>query len=262
MRRMPITEDSYGAVLSDGHGGPVARFTWRDEGGERVALKFRAGPSVAADRAARLAVRELAGLRIKSNDEEAARALIGAGCTLVRAATDMHRGFDEPIPAASPAGGWTIVPHDWDDDLAVALAAAYARPDHPDRADGIDRVSRLRSLTEGKNGLIVLPGATGRLKDPGGRSMGQVFTVGPVPWGSAPTAWVLDLSVGPDGQGRGFGAALLAYAMSGIRQAGLTVVGLTVTDGNPARRLYDRMGFRPVLRHFEVRAPQAPADTV
>jgi GNAT superfamily N-acetyltransferase len=174
----------------------------------------------------------------------------------------MHRGFDEPIPAVSPADGWTIVPHDWDDDLTTALAAAYARRDHPDRADGIDRVSRLRSLTEGENGLIVLPGATGRLKDPGGRSAGQVFTVGPVPWGSAPTAWVLDLSVSPDGQGRGFGAALLAYAMSGTRQAGLTVVGLTVTDGNPARRLYDRMGFRPVLRHFEVRAPQAPADAL
>jgi ribosomal protein S18 acetylase RimI-like enzyme len=75
-------------------------------------------------------------------------------------------------------------------------------------------------------------------------------------------SWVLDLAVAPGGQGRGFGAALLAYAMRGTRQAGLTIVGLTVTDGNPARRLYDRMGFRPVLRHFEVRAPQSPAGTL
>jgi hypothetical protein len=44
--------------------------------------------------------------------------------------------------------------------------------------------------------------------------------------------------------------------MRGTRAAGLTTVGLTVTDGNPARRLYDRMGFRPVLRHFEVRVPR------
>jgi mycothiol synthase len=258
VRRMPISEDADGAVLSDGHGVPLARFGWRDEGGEQVALMFRPSSGVPADRAARAGVRELAGHRIKSNDEEAARALIGAGCTLVRAATDMQRGFDEPIPEAPVADGWSIVPHDWDDDLAVALNAAYG-PDHPDQGD---RPTRLRSLTEGEKALTVLPGATARLKDPGGRSMGEVFTVGPVPWGSVPMSWVLDLAVGPGGQGRGFGAALLAYAMSGTRQAGLAIVGLTVTDGNPARRLYDRMGFRPVRRHFEVRAPQSPAGTL
>jgi mycothiol synthase len=252
---MPISEDSGGVLLSDGRGVPVARFQWRVEDDERVARLFQPSPGTPADRAARLGVRELAGCRIKTNDEEAARALIGAGCTLVRAATDMHRGLHEPIPDPPLADGWTITPHDWDDDLAVALAAAYG-PDHPDRSD---RVSRLRSLTEGEQGLVVLPGATARLKGPDGRSMGQVFTVGPVPWSGAPMSWVLDLAVTPGGQGRGFGAALLAYAMSGTRQAGLTAVGLTVTDGNPARRLYDRMGFRPVVRYFEVRAPRPGA---
>jgi mycothiol synthase len=255
---MPITEDFDGVLLSDRHGVPVARLQWRDEGGERIARAFQPSPGTPADRAARLGVAELAGCRIKTNDEEAARALIGAGCTLVRAATDMHRGFEEPIPASPPAGGWTIVPHDWDDDLAAALDAAYG-PDHPDRSD---RVGRLRSLTEGERGLAVLPGATARLQDPGGRSAGQVFTVGPVPWSSEPMSWVLDLAVGPGGQRRGFGAALLAYAIRGTQQAGLTAVGLTVSDGNPARRLYDRMGFRPVLRYFEVRAPQSPPGTL
>jgi mycothiol synthase len=248
---MPITEGADGLLLTDGRGAPVARFQSSHEDGERVVRHLRPSPGVSADRAAALAVDELGGSRFKSTDEEIARALVGAGCTLVRAATDMHRDREQPIPPVPMAAGWQLVPHAWnDDDLVVALQAAYG-PDHP------DRVSRLRSLTEGERGLIVLPGACARLKDPGGRSMGEVFTVGPVPWGSVPASWVLDLAVSPGGQGRGFGAALLAYAIRGTRDAGLTTVGLTVTDGNPARRLYDRMGFRPVLRHFEVRAPES-----
>jgi GNAT superfamily N-acetyltransferase len=167
----------------------------------------------------------------------------------------MHRDLGEPIPATPVSEGWALISHGWDDDLAAALWAAYG-PDHPDRGD---RVGRLRGLTEGEGALAVLPGATARLRGPDGRSVGQVFTVGPVPWGSAPMSWVLDLAVAPGGQGRGLGAALLAYAMRGTRDAGLTAVGLSVTDGNPARRLYDRMGFRPALRHFEVRAPRSPA---
>jgi ribosomal protein S18 acetylase RimI-like enzyme len=66
---------------------------------------------------------------------------------------------------------------------------------------------------------------------------------------------VLDLAIAPPAQGRGFGAALLVHAMIGTRDAGLPTLGLTVTDGNPARRLYDRMGFRPVLRTFTMRLP-------
>jgi ribosomal protein S18 acetylase RimI-like enzyme len=255
---MPITDEAGEAVLRDGHGVPVARFEWSDEGGERFVRRFRAEPGIAADRAARLGVLELAGLRFKTTDEETARALIGAGCTLVRAATDMERFVEGSIPDAPLADGWALVPHQWDDDLAAALWAAYG-PDHPDRSD---RVGRLRGLTEGEGALAVLPGATARLRGPDWRSAGQVFTVGPVPWAVAPTAWVLDLAVNPGGQGRGFGAALLAYAIRGTRNAGLTTVGLSVTDGNPARRLYDRMGFRPVLRHFEVRAPRSPAGTL
>jgi mycothiol synthase len=255
---MPISGDLDDALLSDGRGVPVARFQWSDEAGERLVRRFRPSPGTSPDQAARLGVRELAGFRFKTTDEETARALVGAGCTLVRAATDMHRDVAEPIPATPLAEGWALVPHEWDDDLAAALWAAYG-PDHPDRSD---RVRRLRGLTEGADALVVLPGATARLCGPDRRSAGQVFTVGPVPWAAVPTSWVLDLAVSPGGQGRGSGAALLAYAIRGTRDAGLTTVGLSVTDGNPARRLYDRMGFRPALRHFEVRAPRSPADTL
>lgn len=251
---MPTVEGSEDTLLRDGHGVPVASFRWRDEDGEQVAGRLRPAPGASPDRAARQAVRDLAGRRLTTPEEEVARALIGAGCTLLRAATDMQRDLLEPIPVAPPAPGWALIPHDWDDDLARALTAAYG-PDHPDRDD---RVGRLRGLIEGDRGLVLLPGASARVRGPDGRSAGQVFTVGPVPWGSTPMSWVLDLAVAPAAQGRGLGAALLAYAMRGTLDAGLATAGLTVTDGNPARRLYDRMGFRPFQRHFAVRAPQSP----
>jgi GNAT superfamily N-acetyltransferase len=251
---MPTADGPEGTLLTDQRGVALATFRWRDEDGERVVGRLRPNPGVSADRAARQAVRDLAGCRLTTPEEDVARALIGAGCTLLRAATDLQRDLREPIPRTPPAAGWALIPHDWDDDLAEALTAAYG-PDHPDRGD---RVDRLRGLLDSDRGLVLLAGASARLRGPDGRSAGQVFTVGPVPWGSTPMSWVLDLAVAPVAQGRGLGAALLAYAMRGTLDAGLTTVGLTVTDGNPARRLYDRMGFRPTQRHFAVRTPATP----
>jgi mycothiol synthase len=249
---MPTADGPEGTLLSDQSGVPVATFRRRTEDGEETAGRFLPTPGTSPDRAARQAVRELPGRRLTTHDEEVARALAGAGCTLLRAATDMQRDLTEPIPVRPPVAGWSLIEHDWDDDLAAALAAAYG-PDHPDSGD---RVGRLRGLVTSERGLVFLPGASARLRGPDGRSAGQVFTVGPVPWGSTPMSWVLDLAVVPGAQGQGFGAALLAYAMRGTLDAGLATAGLTVTDGNPARRLYDRMGFRPALRHFALRAPQ------
>jgi mycothiol synthase len=252
---MPTAEGPEGTLLSDGHGVPLATFRRRDEDGEQVIGRLLPNPGISPDRVARQAVRDLAGYRLTTPEEDMARALIGAGCTLLRAATDLQRDLREPIPVTPPAAGWALIPHDWDDDLAEALTAAYG-PEHPDRGD---RVGRLRELLASDRGLVLLPGASARLRGPDGRSAGQVFTVGPVPWGSTPMSWVLDLAIAPAAQGRGLGAALLAYAMRGTLDAGLTTAGLTVTDGNPARRLYDRMGFRPTQRHFAVRAPLSPA---
>ena len=240
--------------MCDSGGIPLARYRWRDDVGERVVAGFRPLPGISAHRIAVQVVRDLPGRRVTMMDEELARALAGVGCTLVRAATDLRRDLAE-LPATPPAAaGWTLAGHGWDDDLTGALRAAYPLG-HPDHGD---RVPRLQALLGGKQALPLLPVASGRLRDPGGRSAGHVLTVGPVPWGDRPCAWVLDLAVAPRAQGRGFGAAMLIHAMGGTRDAGLPALGLTVTDGNPARRLYDRMGFRPSLRTFTMRVPETP----
>jgi ribosomal protein S18 acetylase RimI-like enzyme len=45
----------------------------------------------------------------------------------------------------------------------------------------------------------------------------------------------------------GTGRALLERALQRAAAAGLPALGLAVTDGNPAARLYEAVGFRRVL---------------
>jgi ribosomal protein S18 acetylase RimI-like enzyme len=57
---------------------------------------------------------------------------------------------------------------------------------------------------------------------------------------------VRELHVDPGHRGRGIGGALLDYAEAEARKAGYTQMALTTTTVNPARRLYERHGFRVV----------------
>jgi ribosomal protein S18 acetylase RimI-like enzyme len=58
--------------------------------------------------------------------------------------------------------------------------------------------------------------------------------------------FVLQVAVRRDHQGRGLGTELLRDAASAFRDAGLSRVALGVTLANPARHLYERLGFRIV----------------
>jgi ribosomal protein S18 acetylase RimI-like enzyme len=56
---------------------------------------------------------------------------------------------------------------------------------------------------------------------------------------------VVGMYVAPECTGKGFGEALVAALLHDARVSGLGLLVLTVTEGNdPARRLYERMGFR------------------
>lgn len=58
---------------------------------------------------------------------------------------------------------------------------------------------------------------------------------------------ILDLALLPEARGRGVGTRLLLALVDEGQRAGV-VVRLHVEDGNPARRLYDRLGFTPAGR--------------
>jgi ribosomal protein S18 acetylase RimI-like enzyme len=56
--------------------------------------------------------------------------------------------------------------------------------------------------------------------------------------------YIEQLSVGAAARGKGIGKLLLQWAEKTAREKNSTVLTLSVLKGNPARRLYERFGFR------------------
>ncbi|MET8161728.1 GNAT family N-acetyltransferase [Sphaerisporangium sp. NPDC005289] len=254
----PDIEDPADSLLSADDGTVLARLRIRDDDGERVAGQVRPLPRAALNHVATQARRDLAGLRLDTPDDGLADALVATGLKLRRAATDMrHDLVDIPAPVALPTG-WSLGVPGWDDDLAEGLAAAYG-PDHPDGAWQTRDTEQIRAMFDDGQPVSPLLPASARLVGPDGRSTGHVLCAGPVPWTDDVCAWVLNLALAPRAQGRGLGQALLTHALHGAREAGLPAVGLSVADGNPARRMYDNAGFQPLTRVLSVLLPP-PSD--
>jgi ribosomal protein S18 acetylase RimI-like enzyme len=74
----------------------------------------------------------------------------------------------------------------------------------------------------------------------------------PVPYGGP---WVHDVWRVPGESAPGTGAALIAQAMRLLDEDGLTTLGLAVSEGNPARRVYDRLGFIQQFEAWTFRIP-------
>jgi ribosomal protein S18 acetylase RimI-like enzyme len=69
---------------------------------------------------------------------------------------------------------------------------------------------------------------------------------------------VCQVSVAPEAQGRGLGAALVTAALRAFSEQGLEAATLSVTVGNDrAHRLYELLGFR-VQRAFAAHAWARP----
>ena len=76
--------------------------------------------------------------------------------------------------------------------------------------------------------------------------------------GSAPLGgpWVTDVCRAPDHRYAGLGRAMLMRLMRLLRDDGETALSLAVTEGNPARGLYESIGFTVVVTTRKVRIPQ------
>ncbi|REF98533.1 acetyltransferase (GNAT) family protein [Asanoa ferruginea] len=243
----PDDLDPAHSLLCGDDGTVLARLILRHDAAEAV----RPAAGVPVGKVADQVRRDLAGLTLETSDDGLVAAL---GLPLSRAATELRHDLAElPAPVALP-DGWSLAEGGWDDDLASALAAAYA-PGHPDGGWTENDTGQVRAMFDKGDPVPPLSPASARLVGPDGRSAGHVLCAGPVPWTDYRCAWVLNLGVGPQAQGRGFGWALLVHALRGSHAAGLPALALAVTDGNPARRLYDRAGFQPVARVLTVPLP-------
>jgi GNAT superfamily N-acetyltransferase len=167
-----------------------------------------------------------------AGDAALGTALIAAGARPIRHAHVYTHDLRD-LPGAGegePLGDRTA------DDLAPAFAAAFG-PDHPD--GDRDPHASLHHLTGGE--LLDASGVS--VRDGGvvaailiGRFEGEPPFGGP---------WVMELFRDPAHPGTG--RALLERALHRTAAAGLPALGLAVTDGNPAARLYEALGFRRVL---------------
>jgi GNAT superfamily N-acetyltransferase len=162
-------------------------------------------------------------------------------------------------PDPAPPAGVTIEPAAGrtPDDVLDAYIDAYP-PAHPDHHAGLDRDGQREMLRALMAGEVIGPllGCS-RVARTAGGYVGAALVFDPAGEPPLGVPWVGELFRHPDAP-RGVGAALLAAMLDQARDDGLAVVGLRVSDGNPARALYDRLGFRPRQEVVTVFVPAAP----
>jgi GNAT superfamily N-acetyltransferase len=225
-------------VLRDAHG-PVGSYEHDERGGHVYADLFRREPGVPVERVARAVLAQLRGMRI-AGDEPLGRALIAAGGEAVRHGHLLsHDLAERPDPPELP--GYLLTDVDRPAaDLLDAHRAAYP-PTHPDHRDEPPE----RSLAELESYLAGT--AFGPLLRGSGLAVHGDAVVGAILIGTLPGdpplngPWVIELFRHP--AHRGVGRALLERALA---LADGPALGLMVTEGNPARRLYEAVGFRHV----------------
>lgn len=186
------------------------------------------------------------GSRIGTSDAGLADALTGAGAAVRRRATELVRPATPVADPVQAPDGWHLSPLVGvaGSTLLTVQRLAYP-PEHVDFDGGRWlNPADTRTLLDGRTYGALLPRAGAVLRDASGRACGHVVTVR-LP-GPPSRPYILDLAVVPAASGRGLGRLLLQHALTGCLDSGQGAVGLTVTDGNPARRLYDAAGFRPV----------------
>jgi GNAT superfamily N-acetyltransferase len=259
---VPITDDPSrrdGRILTDGEGREVGRFVVASREGFALADLFELAPGVTIEQAVPVIVAELPG-HVLAGDVPLGQALLAVGARAGRHAHVLSRDLvadpappewqDAPVP-----DGLRLGPLDRPaEDLADAALAAYP-PEHVDNAH-LDRpIDHPRELVELIAGRSVGPllRCSGLAVDAHDAVVGAVLVNddhGTPPYGGP---WVTQVFRGPGG--RGAGRALLMRALGIATADGLSALGLAVTHGNPAQRLYEELGFRHVVTAFNVRVP-------
>jgi len=153
------------------------------------------------------------------------------------------------LPTLACVGPPTSRPYEEEQWVDIAETIVDAYRDHPGRKlhvevrDPLHALAFLKSVSSGGYGLAQ-PGY-GRAIRRNGRCAGAIVGCEVAP----DVGFVLQVAVRPPFQRQGIGTQLLRDLAYEYRKAGLSRMALGVTRTNPAKRLYDRLGFgslRPV----------------
>jgi len=220
--------------------GPVGSYDRSERGGHVYADLFERGPGVSPERAARAVLDQLAGWRI-AGDEALGRELIAAGGRPLRHGHLMSHDL-AVRPAWSDPPGYRLTDVDRPAaDLVDAYRAAFP-PGHVDHRDEPPErsLAELESHLSGREFGPLLRGSGLAVADDG--TVAGAILLGILP-GDPPLngPWLLEVFRHP--AHRGVGRALCERALA---LADGPRLGLIVSEGNPARGLYEELGFRLV----------------
>jgi ribosomal protein S18 acetylase RimI-like enzyme len=84
-----------------------------------------------------------------------------------------------------------------------------------------------------------------------GQPIGYIVYVGVPCWGFKKVPWVFDIVVKPGYDGKGIGRELMKRSLNILTEMKFPIVGLSVTQDNYAKKLYDYLGFQPVDEFYE-----------
>lgn len=179
------------------------------------------------------------------------------GARMMRHAHTMHLDLTAAPPppewASAPLpDGLRMVPGDREARELLPVWRAAFPPDHPDHYPGSDE-ELLRELMQ----PLLAGTALGPVLPCSALAVDEhdqvVAVVTVVDRDGLP--WIADLFRRPDPGRAGLGGSLLRRVLAAVAAQGHTGTGLTVTDANPARRLYERLGFRIVGTRLAVLIP-------
>ncbi|MEU6429910.1 GNAT family N-acetyltransferase [Microbispora sp. NPDC046973] len=180
-------------------------------------------------------------------------ALVARGARVRRHAHEMTCELRTAPPAEAGApDGFRFTPCDRPaEEVFAAWRAAYP-PDHPDHRN-VDDAAALRDiltpLLEGKVIGEILPCSLLAVDRDDAVAGGVLVTA----FRGRP--WVAEVFRHPARTPSGLGARMLAAARDEAAAGGWERLGLAVSDGNPARRVYERLGFTLVGSSMTVVIP-------
>lgn len=198
---------------------------------------------------ARVVEGSLARHRLITQDAEVASALTARGATVLRASRLMVLSVPKSIGGRLGSHEDLVGPVQ---DTPSAYGELYVRaypPEHPDHDPREAAVAgAARTISRYLNGTDVGPlnrAASGEARSADGVVVGVIIVselAGDEEYEGG--AWLTQLFVDPRRHGCGIGTALIRHAVGQLDLQDRQALGLAVTSGSPACRVYERLGFK------------------